>query len=108
MKQPAPRMVPLLMKMAHSDKESSKIVAARLLGHYGPLAAPAVPVLTRMLDDGVNVAWQAAEALGKIGPAARGALPKLREMAEKHKTSMVRRAAQKAVKALEKAGTEEK
>lgn len=48
---------------------------AEALTNWGPVAAPAIPRLTRLLDSPA-VQW-AAQALGGIGPAARGAAGKL-------------------------------
>jgi HEAT repeat protein len=49
--------------------------AARALGRLGPGAAPALPELTRALQDTVNgTCWEAATALGRIGVRAVPAL----------------------------------
>lgn len=60
------------------------LAAAKALGEYGPLAAPAVPALTRRIGS-TPLGEEAMKSLGKIGPAARLALPKLiREFERTH------------------------
>lgn len=53
-----------------------------LLGHFGPEAADAVPMLAEMLqaDDSGSIGFCAAHALIKLGPAAKGAVPALNDL----------------------------
>jgi HEAT repeat protein len=59
----------------HPEWISGREAAAFSLGLIGPAAEPAIPKLTRALDDKEgNVGWKAAAALGGIGPNSAGAL----------------------------------
>lgn len=61
-----------------SDDGLTRMQAITELGYYGPLAAPAVPELTRLLDEGkLAVRHEAALTLGRIGPDAASAVPTL-------------------------------
>ncbi len=58
-----------------------------VLAQFGPMAAPAVPALTKALTDGsLDLRRRAAVTISKIGPEAKGALPTLREILMDKKT----------------------
>jgi HEAT repeat protein/flagellar basal body rod protein FlgG/flagellar basal body rod protein FlgC len=61
-----------------TDERATRLAACEALRNLGPLALPAVPVLTELLagrDKAVVAA--AMDALGAIGPAAGSAVPRL-------------------------------
>lgn len=67
----------MIREVANQD-DSRRREAAGALGNIGADAAPAVPVLIRLLSDtSQGVRCNAAESLGEIGPAARAAVPAL-------------------------------
>jgi hypothetical protein len=71
----APIAIPALASRIDSvGREATNALAA-----YGPLAAPAVPQLTRAVEQypTQDTGWFAAAALGNIGPAAKAAVPAL-------------------------------
>jgi hypothetical protein len=70
--------------------------AATLLGRLGKQAAPAVPVLARVVCGGVDltVRQRVAWALGQIGPAAAEALAALQQAATSDDLRLARLAQQ--------------
>jgi HEAT repeat protein len=84
----AAAIVPELIAIAQTaERESAIESAANALGHIGPAAREAVPVLMDLLDhEEPDVVLQAAFALGRIGPAARPAVTKLLPLLQ-HKNS---------------------
>jgi HEAT repeat protein len=77
---PKEYLLPHLTQMMNRDGDRAveRHELARVLGTYGPAAAPAVPGLIRMLaSPSGQTRINAAEALGLIGPAAKDALPAL-------------------------------
>jgi HEAT repeat protein len=67
-----PEFLQLLSRPVHAGWTTQYIVLT--LGEIGPEAAPAVPTLVRMLDNGKD-RETVIKTLGKIGPAAIPALP---------------------------------
>src|SRR5262249_50657432 len=86
-KQPAEPLVEVLCEILKVHGHSSGVQALDVLGEIGPAAAPALPVLRKLLDEpGMEPAgnyWgpphRAAviRATGKIGPAAAVGIPGL-------------------------------
>lgn len=66
----APRLLPVLRRRLAGDDRQGRATPRilRTLAEWGPVAAPAVPELVRLLH--TPFARAAAEALGAIGPAA--------------------------------------
>lgn len=76
--------------------------AAEALGHMGPRAARAIPLLNKLLKSPfAELRWSAAFALGEMGTLAKLALPRLREtLRDKHPEA--RRLAAEAIRKIEK------
>src|SRR5262249_9020657 len=80
---------------------SVRTKAAEGLGHIGPAAGSAVPVLITALKD-KDVRTEAATALGSIGPAAKAAIPDLTEATtKKNKDKTFKKAASEALKKIQ-------
>ncbi len=77
----AGEVVPALVRMLRAGKDApTREMAARALGAFGGLAAPAVPALADVLRDHASadgVLAAALDALGNIGPGARPAIPEV-------------------------------
>lgn len=102
----------------HSNRAERQLAVTRAALKIDPSIAEhsiivaSIPVLMRMLERGsFRQQREAAEALGAIGPPARAALPLLRERAkplraeteaERLSRYSVRRAAKKAIAAIER------
>jgi HEAT repeat protein len=84
--------------------DSSELVrehAAEALGDLGPAAAAGVePLKAALRDPYVKVRRDAARSLGQIGPAAKTAIPILQTLAKDDPQTIVRQAAEIAVKKL--------
>jgi hypothetical protein len=79
--------------------------AARALKQLGPLAAKAVPVLTKALRGKLDpLRRSAVDVLGGLGPTARGALPALRALDAPPTPEDLRLAVREACKKIEAAG----
>jgi len=78
-----------LAAATQSPLADRRLKAAETLGRIGPDAAPAVPALTRLLDDpDARVRKAAIRTLGQIGPAAKDAVPALvQTLLEEHSKS---------------------
>ena len=76
---PAETAIPALMERTKDDSVEVRRYLAEAFGGLGPIAAPAVPVLTDMLasDEDGQARFEAALALAQIGPAASDAIPVL-------------------------------
>ena len=76
---PAAAAIPALMERTKDACVEVRRYLAEAFGSLGPIAAPAVPVLTDMLasDDDGQARFEAALALAQIGPAAKDAIPVL-------------------------------
>ena len=76
---PAASAIPALMERTKDGCVEVRRYLAEAFGSLGPIAAPAVPVLTDMLasDDDGQARFEAALALAQIGPAAKDAIPVL-------------------------------
>ena len=76
---PAESAIPALMERTKDECVEVRRYLAEAFGGLGPIAAPAVPVLTDMLasDDDDQTRFEAALALAQIGPAASDAVPVL-------------------------------
>ncbi len=76
---PAASVIPALMERTKDECVEVRRYLAEAFGGLGPIAAPAVPVLTDMLasDDDGHARFEAALALAQIGPAASDAIPVL-------------------------------
>jgi HEAT repeat protein len=91
----------LLGHLRKADDKSRHISAAMALAELGPDAAPAVPLLTALLDsaDWEERVW-GARALGRIGEAARPSLPAIKaRLADR--VGQVRRNAEESIALLE-------
>ena len=73
---PAESAIPALMERTKDECVEVRRYLAEAFGGLGPIAAPAVPVLTDMLasDEDDQARFEAALALGQIGPAASDAV----------------------------------
>ncbi len=82
---------------------SVRDLAINLLEEMGEEAAPAVPVLIRIVESHGNawIIYQAIGALKGMGAKARSAIPALKA-AKKHEDGLVRSAASRALKAIKK------
>ncbi len=71
--------LPALMERTKDECVEVRRYLAEAFGGLGPIAAPAVPVLTDMLvsDDDGQARFEAALALAQIGPASSDAIPVL-------------------------------
>ena len=76
---PAAAALPALMERTKDACVEVRRYLAEAFGGLGPIAAPAVPVLSDMLasDDDGQARFEAALALAQIGPAASDAIPVL-------------------------------
>ncbi len=95
--------VPALRETLRMSRRNETIQSTiRTLGHFGPLAEPAVPDLVELLQDRDNIVrFVAAEALGNLGPTARSAVPALTE-ALRDRSPGVRDAARRALKQVQR------
>ena len=76
---PAESAIPALMERTKDECVEVRRYLAEAFGGLGPIAVPAVPVLTDMLvsDEDGQARFEAALALAQIGPAANDAVPVL-------------------------------
>lgn len=76
---PAEAAIPALMERTKDECVEVRRYLAEAFGGLGPIAAPAVPVLTDMVasDEDDQARFEAALALAQIGPAANDAIPVL-------------------------------
>ncbi len=82
-----------IAELSYADPITRSLAAGRL-EDFGPMASPAIPALTRCLDDREpEVRQAAAGTLGQLGPEAAVALPTLDKLAETDPDDKVRRAA---------------
>jgi hypothetical protein len=89
-----------------SGDESTRREAAMRAATYGPLAAPAIPELTALLEaDDWLARKYAARALVAIGPASATALPKLLDLALHDPIGQVEYAARDALTRVQGAAT---
>lgn len=95
--------VPALRETLRMSRRNETIQSTiRTLGHFGPLAEPAVPDLVELLQDRDNIVrFVAASALGDVGPSARAAIPALTE-ALRDRSPAVRDAARRALKQIQR------
>jgi HEAT repeat protein len=103
--------VTVLGELLESEDWNVRLASARAVAEMGPEAAPLVPKLAKMLDEGWWLGPYAADALKKIGPGARPAVPALLKMLRDEDESRRRAAADalleidsEALHAAEKAG----
>ena len=78
------KAIPVLTAALEDEYKLVQMTAAEGLGRFGAAAAPAVPALVRLLDEGPLLSWdlnQVVLTLGNIGPAAKAALPALQRLA---------------------------
>ncbi len=76
---PAVSAIPALMERTKGECVEVRRYLTEAFGGLGPIAAPAVPVLTDMVasDEDDQARFEAALALAQIGPAASDAVPVL-------------------------------
>jgi HEAT repeat protein len=104
-------ILPVIMREAQSNPYYPRLLAVRLLGHFGPDARKAVPLLILLLKEKTGfpenqefaLRFEVAVTLGKIGPAAREALPAVKAFARTVGIDRdPRREIEKAVGAIDK------
>ena len=72
----------LKQRLLASDDPQLRQMAVTNLSNFGAEAAPFVPQLADVLDDGASdVVVPVVELLGRIGPAAEAAVPRLQQIA---------------------------
>lgn len=104
----AQESVPDIIKVLDSASASAdeKMAASRRLRGLGTAAAPAVPVLTRLLDSpNERLRDSAVSTLGRLGAVAAPALPAMRRMAAADPSPQLRSVAATYVAALSGTGT---
>ena len=69
--------VPVVIELLQGEDTNVRTEAINILLHLGPDAAPAVPVLVKMLKKEWPLRYYAARALAGIGPEAQSAAPDL-------------------------------
>ncbi|MEZ0266830.1 MAG: HEAT repeat domain-containing protein, partial [Phycisphaerae bacterium] len=72
-------VVPKLAELLTDKDEITRVLALEAIATLGPVAAPAMEAVTKLLDQPATMI-DAADALGRIGPAAAPANPKLAKM----------------------------
>ncbi|MBN1909081.1 MAG: HEAT repeat domain-containing protein [Pirellulales bacterium] len=88
----------LRMCIADLEKSDKRYSAADQLKELGPRAAPAVPALTKALnDEDWCTRCNVAEALGEMGPKAATAIPALMKVLRSDEDSLVRARAAEAL-----------
>jgi HEAT repeat protein len=107
-------VVPALVEMLSDDPEQRQDLASEIpfvsqiasevcdaVSLVGPLAAPAVPALIRLLENSENqdICWAAVDALGSIGPAASAAISILKKKT-RHSNELVRERAGIAIRRI--------
>src|SRR6185369_11263680 len=87
-------VAPLADRLVKDKSAKAREMAAWHIGYIGKDAAPAIPVLTKAMDDSEPLVRKAAVAsLGQIGPAAKDTIPQILKVAHKDKEPATRVAA---------------
>ena len=81
---------------------NARYEAANALCDLGPKAAPAIPRLTRGLDDAENMVRMACiRALGSIGQAASNAVPTLQKLRSNEESMLTTSALDEAIRKIQ-------